>query len=177
VTAAVPETALAKLSGTPPGHPLGTTLQRTIVIGKPINAGGFRRLVAGRGEPHIIRHDLGVGAYRGRAKRRQALLALAQFTDIHIQDSQSPARVEFLDRFSNGAGGNDAWTKQGASLDLFGASYRPQEMLTAQVADFPRAGRPLSRGVSGDRPPAGPRWSRATSSGRAKCWACQRGSP
>jgi metallophosphoesterase (TIGR03767 family) len=135
VAASVPESALAKLSGAPVGQPLGTTLERTIVTGRPINAGGYRHLVAGRGEPHIVRHDLGAGAHRGRAKRRQALVALAQFTDIHIQDSQSPARVEFLDRFSNGAGGNDAWTKQGASLDLFGASYRPQEMLTAQVAD------------------------------------------
>lgn len=103
VAASVPESALAKLSGAPVGHPLGTTLERTIVTGKPINAGGYRHLVAGRGEPHIVRHDLGAGAHRGRAKRRQALVALAQFTDIHIQDSQSPARVEFLDRFSNGA--------------------------------------------------------------------------
>jgi metallophosphoesterase (TIGR03767 family) len=135
VTAAVPERALAKLPAGPSSHPLGTTLERTIVTGKPVNAGGYRHLVAGNGEPHLVRHDLGVGARRGRGKRRRALVALAQFTDIHIQDSQAPARVEFLDRLSNGAGGNDVWTKKGAALDLFGASYRPQEMLTAHVAD------------------------------------------
>lgn len=78
---------------------------------------------------------LGSLAREGRASRRRALLALAQFTDIHIQDSQSPARVEFLDRLSDGANGNDAWTSAGQGLDLFGASYRPQELLTAHVAE------------------------------------------
>jgi metallophosphoesterase (TIGR03767 family) len=135
VAATAPGSALAKLSRTTTGHPLATTLERTIVPGKPVNAGGYRHLGAGKGEPHIVRHDLGVRARPGRAKTRQAIMALAQFTDIHIQDSQSPARVEFLDRLSNGASGNDVWTKQAAALDLFGASYRPQEMLTAQVAD------------------------------------------
>ena len=82
-----------------------------------------------------MRDDLGTRPRRGRAARRSPLLALAQFTDIHIQDSQSPARVEFLDRLSNGSNGNSAWTPAGQSLDLFGASYRPQEMLTAHVAE------------------------------------------
>jgi metallophosphoesterase (TIGR03767 family) len=135
ITAAVPGSALAKTSGASVGHAIGTTLERTIVPGKPINAGGYRHLVAGPGEPYIVRHDLGAGARPGRAKTRQSIMALAQFTDIHIQDSQSPARVEFLDRLSNGASGNDVWTSKGAALDLFGASYRPQEMLTAQVAN------------------------------------------
>jgi metallophosphoesterase (TIGR03767 family) len=138
--AAVPQDALAQLTRAaaaekPRAHPLGTTLERTISTGKPTNAGGYRRLVAGRGEPHLVRHDLGIAARTGRASRRRALLALAQFIDIHIQDSQSPARVEFLDRLSDGANGNDAWTAAGAALDLFGASYRPQEMLTAHVSD------------------------------------------
>jgi metallophosphoesterase (TIGR03767 family) len=136
---AVPPDALAGLARVagphkPEAHPLGTTLERTIATGRPINTGGYRRLVAGRGEPHLVRHDLGIGARKGRASRRRAVLALAQFTDIHIQDSQSPARVEFLDRLSDGANGNDAWTSAGQALDVFGASYRPQEMLTAHVA-------------------------------------------
>jgi metallophosphoesterase (TIGR03767 family) len=135
VAATMPESALATLSTTAAGHPLGTTLERTIVPGMAINAGGYRHLVAAKGEPHLVRHDLGVRPRPGRAKRRESVMALAQFTDIHIQDSQSPARVEFLDRLSDGAGGNDVWTSKGAALDLFGASYRPQEMLTAQVAD------------------------------------------
>ncbi|MGA2037104.1 MAG: TIGR03767 family metallophosphoesterase, partial [Acidimicrobiales bacterium] len=137
--AAVPDYALAALArvatAKPRAHPLGTTLERTIVTGRQINAGGYRELVFGRGEPHLVRDDLGIVARKGRASRRRALLSLAQFTDIHIQDSESPARVEFLDRLSNGANGNDVWTSAGASIDLFGACYRPQEMLTAQVAN------------------------------------------
>ena len=119
----------------PRPHPRGTTLEHTILRGAQLNAGGYRKLKLGPGEPHLVRDDLGTAARRGRAARRTALLAVAQFTDIHIQDSQSPARVEFLDRLSDGANGNDAWTSAGQSLDLFGASYRPQEMLTAHVAE------------------------------------------
>jgi metallophosphoesterase (TIGR03767 family) len=137
VAVALPETALARLlqSSEPHVHPQGTTLERTIVTGVVINSGGYRRLVHGKGEPSLVRHDLGIGARRGRVTRRRPLIALAQLTDIHVVDAQSPARVEFLDRLSDGANGNDVWTAAGASLDLFGASYRPQEMLTAQVAD------------------------------------------
>jgi metallophosphoesterase (TIGR03767 family) len=159
VAAAVPQSALAKRAATPGSLALATTLERTIVPGKPINGGGYRHLVAARGEPHLVRHDLGVRPRPGRAKRRRSVMALAQFTDIHVQDAQSPARVEFLDRLSDGAGGNDAWTSKGAALDLFGASYRPQEMLTAQVADSlvsairslgvgPATGRPLDFAIA-----------------------------
>lgn len=136
--ASLPEAARATLTrsaAAPRPHPEGTTLERTILTGRPINAGGYRHLVAGKGESHLARDDLGVKAGRHRASKRVALLALAQFTDIHILDAQSPARVEFLDRLSDGDNGNAVWTAAGASLDLFGASYRPQEMLTAQVAD------------------------------------------
>jgi metallophosphoesterase (TIGR03767 family) len=100
-----------------------------------VNAGGYRHLVYGRGEPHHVRDDIGIKPGKGRAHRRTPLLALAQFTDMHILDAQSPARVEFLDRLSNGSNGNDVWSTRGASLGLFEGSYRPQEMLTAQVAD------------------------------------------
>ena len=137
--AALPDDALARLvrervGHDPRAHPQSTTLERTIVTGRPVNAGGYRRLVSGPGEPHLVRRDLGIGARKGRASRRRPLLALAQFTDIHIQDSQSPARVEFLDRLSDGSAGNDVWTSKAGSLGLFGACYRPQEMLTAQVS-------------------------------------------
>jgi metallophosphoesterase (TIGR03767 family) len=136
--AALPDVALGRLARPHAGiapRPDGTTLERTILTGRPVNAGGYRHLVAGKGEPHLVRDDLGIKAGKRRASERVALLALAQFTDMHVLDAQSPARVEFLDRLSDGADGNDVWTAAGASLDLFGASYRPQEMLTAQVAD------------------------------------------
>jgi metallophosphoesterase (TIGR03767 family) len=52
----------------------------------------------------------------------------AQFTDMHIVDVQSPARVEFLDRF------DDPGEKY-AGLLPFQSAYRAQEMLSAQVGD------------------------------------------
>jgi metallophosphoesterase (TIGR03767 family) len=136
--AAIPEEALARLlrSGEMPhAHPLGTTLERTIVTGRQINAGGYRRLTYGRGEPHLVRDDVGIAARQGRSSRRRSLLALAQFTDLQIQDSQSPARTEFLERLSDGSNGNDVWTSAGSKKIQFAACYRPQEMLTAQVTE------------------------------------------
>ncbi|MEA2467169.1 MAG: hypothetical protein QOJ57_1295, partial [Thermoleophilaceae bacterium] len=69
--------------------------------------------------------DLGTRAQPGRASRRTGLACLVQFTDTHIIDAQSPARVEYLDRYNDGVG---------APL-VFSAAYRPHEMLTAQVTD------------------------------------------
>jgi metallophosphoesterase (TIGR03767 family) len=106
-------------------HRHGTTLEQTILRGHVLNAGGYRRLKTGNGEPYIVRDDLGVGAKRGRAGRRRSLLSLVQFTDTHIVDAQSPARVEYLDRYNDGSG---------SSL-VFAAAYRPHEMLTAHVTN------------------------------------------
>ncbi|HVF21381.1 MAG TPA: TIGR03767 family metallophosphoesterase [Mycobacteriales bacterium] len=104
----------------------GTTLERTILRNDATaNAGGYRLLVAGAGEPHILRTDLKVPALPGRAARRTGVLAFAHLTDIHVIDAQSPARVEFTDRY------NDAPT---SSL-IFEKAYRPQEVLTTQLAD------------------------------------------
>ena len=152
---ALPDEALAKaLRGRHGGnvHPHGTTLEHTILTGHPINAGGYRHLRHGPGEPHHVRDDLGIRPHKGRAARRSALLALAQFTDLHILDAQSPARVEFLDRYSDGANGNDVWTPSASSLLLFGSSDRPQEMLTAHVTDtLVRAVRKLGVGPASGR--------------------------
>ncbi|MCW2600580.1 MAG: family metallophosphoesterase [Frankiales bacterium] len=104
--------------------PQNTTLASTVVRGQA-GAGGYVRLAAGPGEPHVLRQDLGTRAHSDRATRRRSLLAFAQLTDIHLVDAQSPARVEFLDRYNDGAG----------SALPFSAAYRPHEMLTSQVAD------------------------------------------
>ncbi len=151
---AVPDEALARLAprGRLRPHPVGTTLERTILRGRPINAGGYRHLVHGHGEPHVVRHDIGILPRAGRARRRTPLMAVAQFTDTHILDAQSPARVEFLDRLSNGVSGNDVWTSAGGSVGLFESSYRPQEMLTAHVTDaLVRAVRTLAVGPATGR--------------------------
>jgi metallophosphoesterase (TIGR03767 family) len=103
----------------------GTTLEHTIVRGAALSTKGYVRLVAGPAEPFVVRDDLGQKPKRGRARRRTGLVALVQFTDTHIVDAQSPARVEYMDRYNDGVG---------APL-LFSAAYRPHEMLTAHVTD------------------------------------------
>lgn len=134
-----------------PKAPAGTTLERTLLRGGP-GRGGYRRHVVGAGEPHRLRTDLGGTARPDRATRRRAVSAFVQLTDIHVQDTQSPARVEFLDRYS------DTPDPSRTSPLPFQASYRPQEMLTAKVGDSvvravraltaaPMTGAPLSFAV------------------------------
>lgn len=108
-----------------PVHPEGTTLERTLVRGPRTAAGGYCAIVAGPGEPYVVRTDLGVAAQAGREGRRRPLAAFVQLTDTHVIDAQSPARVEFLDRYSPDAD---------SAFD-FSAAYRPQEMLTVQVLE------------------------------------------
>jgi metallophosphoesterase (TIGR03767 family) len=103
----------------------GTTLEQTIVRGAALNPQGYVSLTAGPAEPFVVREDLGTKARAGRAQRRTGLACLVQFTDTHIVDCQSPARVEYMDRYNDGVG---------APL-LFSAAYRPHEVLTAQVTD------------------------------------------
>jgi metallophosphoesterase (TIGR03767 family) len=98
------------------------TLRRALALGAP-DAAGFRRHVAARGEGWTVRTELAAAA-ADRAKSRRPLAAFAQFTDMHVQDTQSPARFEFFD--------DPSLFVTGAALP---ASYRPQELLTAQVVD------------------------------------------
>jgi metallophosphoesterase (TIGR03767 family) len=100
-----------------------TTMKRTLV--KPGTPGYFT-LARGRGERHLLRSDLGVRPRRGRRRRRRGLLAFAQLSDVHIVDAQSPARVEYTDRYDD--------DPQAAS-GIFTSAYRPHEMLTGHVAD------------------------------------------
>lgn len=87
----------------------------------PANALGYRTIVSLPGEARVVRTDLGVAAVDGREGRRQPLQSFVQLSDIHIVDTQSPGRVEWLDRIE--------------TTGLFGSSYRPQEILSAQVSD------------------------------------------
>jgi metallophosphoesterase (TIGR03767 family) len=120
----------------------GTTLDSTVLRGQP-GAGGYLKVLSGPGEPHLLRQDLGVRAKAGRQGRRTALVAFAQLTDIHLVDAQSPARVEWADRYNDGPG---------SSL-LFSAAYRPHEMLTTHVADrIVAAVEQVGRGPVGGRP-------------------------
>ncbi len=96
-----------------------TTLTRTLAPGEP-NALGYSKIITKAGEARSVRTDLGVAAGAKRTKQ-VALQAFVQLSDVHIIDAQSPARVEWVDRFE--------------TPGLFSSSYRPQEMLSAQVAE------------------------------------------
>ncbi|MDT4939894.1 MAG: hypothetical protein QOG80_3565 [Pseudonocardiales bacterium] len=118
--------ATAAPAPTYPVDPAGSTLAKTLLHGTP-GAKGYRKVVVGPGEPSLVRGDLLGGAIRA-AGTRNPLLTLGQLTDMHIVDAQSPARVEFIDRL------NDPGSPGASSLP-FDSAYRPQEMLTAQVAE------------------------------------------
>lgn len=99
-------------------EPTASTLDRTIVRAR---AGGYSTLVFGPGEPHIAHPDNPVSRTPGAPRR--TLAAFAHFTDVHLIDAQSPARVEFLDRLADGPCGSVP----------FQSAWRPQETLTTQV--------------------------------------------
>ncbi len=61
-------------------------------------------------------------------ERRRCLLAFAQLSDVHVVDHQSPARVEWTDRY-------DDPNATGLTPGIFASAYRPQEMLSAQISD------------------------------------------
>ncbi|GGO70127.1 metallophosphoesterase [Nocardioides deserti] len=99
------------------------------VIGKAApGPGGYTTLVAGPGEKHVVRTDLGVKPKKGRVERRRGVLAFAQLSDIHVTDAQSPLRVEWVDRWDD----EDA---ENGPTGLLSSSYRPHEMLAAHIAD------------------------------------------
>ena len=123
VTAPPATSAAATGADTTGATTTGTTLDRTLLRG-PADSAGYSRHVVGPGEPYNVRTDLGGVPGPNRAATRQTLAAFVQLTDIHVQDTQSPARFEFLDRISD------------TNADVpFQAAYRPHEKLSVQVAD------------------------------------------
>lgn len=127
-----------------PAFPHRTTLEHTLSLGRA-GAGGYAPIVVRPGEPHLVRHEL-VDGQVARCRRRRVVTVLGQLTDVHIMDAQSPARVEYLDRY------NDPDNRFAALLP-FDSSYRAQEMLSAQVSEsMVRAMNRVGRGpVTGSR--------------------------
>jgi metallophosphoesterase (TIGR03767 family) len=115
--------ASASASASPAPAKAVTTLDQTLLRG-PAGKGGFVQLISGAGEAHTVRTDLGIAAQTGRQTRRTAVLTFGHLTDLHVVDAQSPARVEFLDRYNDG-------TPDGPLI----AAYRAHEFMSAQVAD------------------------------------------
>jgi metallophosphoesterase (TIGR03767 family) len=105
-----------------------TTTRRRLVPGGA-GAGGYRRLVPADGETHVIRDDLAGASMRAGWQRAVIpLLVIAQLSDTHLMDHQSPGRVEMLDRYS------DPDSPLRDAVGIIG-TYRPQELLTYQVAE------------------------------------------
>jgi metallophosphoesterase (TIGR03767 family) len=122
-TAFLPGVALARdRTASVAANPAGTTLERTLL---PTDVGGWMRHVEGPGWPLMVRSEF-AEPRAGREDRRRALASIVHLTDIHVIDTQSPTRVEFLDRYAD---------PNQASVDFFSSAHRPQETLTAQVAD------------------------------------------
>ena len=128
--------AAGRLGGTAYGmpaepDPAGTTLDRTLLLGAA-GPGGYRPIVAGPGEPYLRRDELLATAPPARPGRAggcgRPVLAFGQLTDIHAMDVQSPARVEFLDRY------NDPDSPFAPFLP-FESSYRSQELMSAHISE------------------------------------------
>ncbi len=104
------------------------TTDRSALYGEPDPVTGYRRLRPGVGWPHVVRADLAAPRGDGDGDHREVLLTIAHLSDLHVCDSQSPARVEFMDRWAD---------PDSPILELVGevGTYRAQDMLTAQVVD------------------------------------------
>jgi hypothetical protein len=82
----------------------------------------------------------------GAAQIGESLLTLAHLSDLHLCDSQSPARAEFLDRWA------DPNSPVKAEVDAVG-SYRAQDCLTVQVGEaIVRAVNAVAAGPIGGAP-------------------------
>jgi len=125
----------------------GTTLRRRLVLGSP-GRKGYTDVVTAAGQAPVVRTSLGVPANQARTTTRRPLLTFVQLSDGHIMDSQSPLRLEFLDRF------NDRYTTSSSETATGGPGrYRPHEMLTAQVAEsMVRAVNQLVGSVTNQKP-------------------------
>lgn len=101
-------------------HPEGTTIERTITT---VGGGPYFRLGFGPGWPVVARGDL-AEAKPGREGRREPIVAFLHVTDFQLVDAQSPARVEFFDRYADEP-----------SPAPIGAAQRPQEPFIAHVVE------------------------------------------
>ena len=121
-----------------------TTVQRRIVRGGP-DAKGWRRHVVKAGDPQVVRDELARAAAT-RAMPGGPVAAFVHFTDVHVQDSQSPARFEFLDRCAA-----RAW-RSSAALPAARHAVHPGrrgDRAAVRAAGGPATGAPRVRGDHG----------------------------
>lgn len=96
-----------------------TTLLATVrQLATPVNK-NYRTLVAAGGEPYLARIDItGKQPDPKRISSRRSLLYVGHFSDIHLIDAQSPARLEPL---------------EAVAPAMMSDASRPQDTLTTQV--------------------------------------------
>jgi metallophosphoesterase (TIGR03767 family) len=102
---------------------MSTTDHFSLRPGQP-QAGGYRPLDRADGEPYVVRTELATP----NDAADEPLLAVAHLSDLHVCDHQSPARVEFLDRWA------DPDSPILEQLEEVGA-YRANELLNVQVVE------------------------------------------
>ncbi len=136
--------AAVRRSGAAPAAAGTTSFNQTIQRGPDLGL-GYHGVVAGLGEPHIVRRDL---VNVATPQSAQALRAFAQMSDLHITDDQSPLRVEFLDRLGDyGAPHQGSYPTQSA--------YRAHEFLSTHTTDaMCRAVRNVGQGPRSGLAPA-----------------------
>lgn len=98
-----------------------TTIDQAIVTDDTTT---YKRLKYGQGWPTQVREELAT-AQNGRESRREALMCIAHVSDVHLADSESPLRIEFLRNLKGLA----------LPLNFFQGAWRPQETLLTQVAE------------------------------------------
>jgi len=103
-----------------------TLTDGTAIVGGTRSGLGYWELAAGPGEPHRSRTELSPAGRNGMSGVVRPLLTVAHLSDLHLCDSQSPARGEFLDRWS------DLDSPLRPVVGHMG-SYRAQDCLTVQV--------------------------------------------
>ncbi|HVW81350.1 MAG TPA: TIGR03767 family metallophosphoesterase [Mycobacteriales bacterium] len=104
-----------------------TTAQRRLVPGVP-DTEGYRSLEPAPGELHQVRAEPGVELPEDWQDRAVPLLVLAQLSDLHIMDAQSPARFELIDRYADPG---SPWRDELPEIGM----YRPQEPFTTHVLE------------------------------------------
>ncbi|HWA67076.1 MAG TPA: TIGR03767 family metallophosphoesterase [Mycobacteriales bacterium] len=102
-----------------------TTVERRLVPGVR-NDRGYRALEPAPGEPHCVYADDGVELPEGWREVAVPLLVLAQLSDLHVMDAQSPARFELIDRYADP---DSPWRAELPEIGM----YRPQEPFTTHV--------------------------------------------
>ena len=96
----------------------GTTLERTIRFATAAER-QYRKLLSAPGEEYVVRLDvLGREAAAARTTARRSLYYLGHFSDIHLMDAQSPARLEPM---------------IAQNRSLWAGAFRPQDTLTVHV--------------------------------------------